>query len=120
MKMTLSLRSFQSKEDEAMYPTLPKFEGRPLFKPTLSVALALCALLGAGSAQRCFAGSSSQAAFASPEEAGRALASAIQEHDERAMTNILGGGIGLINSSSENASFKSIGRCTAGCVSPAQ
>ena len=57
-----------------MYPTLPKFEGRPLFKPTLSVALALCALLGAGSAQRCFAGSSSQAAFASPEEAGRALA----------------------------------------------
>jgi hypothetical protein len=85
-----------------MYPTLPKFEGRPLFKPTLSVALALCALLGAGSAQRCFAGSSSQAAFASPEEAGRALASAIQEHDERAMTNILGGGIGLINSDDQS------------------
>jgi hypothetical protein len=63
----------------------------------LSAALILCALLEAGSAQLCLARPSSQAAFPSPEDAGSALASAIQEHDERAMANILGGGIGLIS-----------------------
>jgi hypothetical protein len=98
MRLTLGLRSCQSKEDETMYPTGPRFEGRRLHTPTSSVALILCALLGAGSAQLCLAGTSSQAAFPSPEDAGRALASAIQEHDELAMTNILGGEIGLISS----------------------
>jgi hypothetical protein len=81
-----------------MRPTSHKFEGRPLRKPRLSVALVACALLGAASARLCLAGPSSQAAFSSPDDAGRALESAIREHDERAMTNILGGGIGLIGS----------------------
>jgi hypothetical protein len=56
----------------------------------------LCALLGLGS-RLCLAGASSQTAFASPDEAGRALLSAAQQLDERSVTRILGGGDELIS-----------------------
>jgi Protein of unknown function (DUF2950) len=58
----------------------------------------LCALLGAGSIKMCLAASSSQTAFASPDEASRALVSAVQADDERTMATILGGGSALIRS----------------------
>jgi hypothetical protein len=61
-----------------------------------SAALVVCALLGMGS-RLCLAEASSQTAFASPDEASRALVSAVQQHDERSVTRILGGGDGLIS-----------------------
>ena len=63
--------------------------------PAASAVLVLCALLGTGS-RLCLAGTSSQAAFPSPDEAGQALVSAIQQHDERQLTRILGGDGDLI------------------------
>ena len=61
----------------------------------VSAALVLCAFLGMGS-RLCLAEASSQTVFASSDEAGRALISAVQQHDERSVTRILGGGDGLI------------------------
>jgi hypothetical protein len=60
-----------------------------------SVALVLCALLGMGSGL-CLAASPSQTAFASPDEAGRALVTAVQHQDEPSVMRILGGGKELI------------------------
>jgi len=51
-------------------------------------SLAACAMFAAGSV--CLAGPSGQTTFASPESASRALASAVQRHDERAVSDILG------------------------------
>jgi hypothetical protein len=64
-------------------------------------ALALCALLGLGP-QLCLAEPSSQMTFPSPDEAGRALVSAVQEHDEQAVTKILGGGDELVSAGDQN------------------
>jgi hypothetical protein len=75
------------------------FEKRHL--PGPSAALVACALLVAGSAQLCLAGPSSQTTFPSPDDASRALVSALQEHDERAVAQILGGGSELISSDDE-------------------
>ncbi|MGO9933114.1 MAG: DUF2950 family protein [Steroidobacteraceae bacterium] len=65
---------------------------------TAAAALAACALLAAGSVELCAAAPSSQPTFASPDDAGRALASAVQERDEQAVKEILGGGSELISS----------------------
>jgi hypothetical protein len=75
-----------------------EFEHCPLRRPTASAALAAFALLLAGSFQLCLAQPSSQTTFRSPDDASRALFSAVQEHDERAVTEILGGRSELINS----------------------
>jgi hypothetical protein len=73
------------------------FEKRPLRRPTAGASLIACALLVAG--KLCLAGpSSSQTTFTSPDEASRALVSALQRHDEPAVTEILGGGSELIAS----------------------
>jgi hypothetical protein len=64
---------------------------------TASAALAVCALLLAGSTKLCLAGPSSQTTFPSPDDASRALVAAVQEHDERAVTKILGGERELIS-----------------------
>jgi Protein of unknown function (DUF2950) len=64
-----------------------------------SATLAVCALLAAGSAKPCLAEPSSQTTFPSPDDAGRALVSAVQEHDEGAVSKILGGGSELTSSS---------------------
>jgi hypothetical protein len=66
--------------------------------PRPSDALVACALLVAGSVNVCLAGPSSQTTFPSPDDASRALVSAAQEHDERAVTEILGGGSEIISS----------------------
>jgi hypothetical protein len=68
-----------------------RFEKRPLRRPTAGAALAACALLVAG--KLCLAATaSSQTTFTSPDEASRALVSALQRHDEPAVTEILGRG----------------------------
>jgi hypothetical protein len=66
-------------------------EGSPLRGLTGRVALTTFALLLAGPATL-LARSSSQPTFASPEDASRALLAAVQKHDERAVTKILGTG----------------------------
>jgi hypothetical protein len=94
MKKTLGRWSYRSKEIEKMDATsrgLDNFRG-----PVARAALVLCALVGLGSGP-CLAGASSQTVFASPDEAGRALVSAVQQHDERSVTRILGGGDELIS-----------------------
>jgi hypothetical protein len=66
-------------------------------RPTAN-ALVTCALLVAGSIKLCLAGPLIQTAFRSPDEASRALVSAVREHDERAVGKILGAGSDLISS----------------------
>ena len=75
-----------------------EFDKRHLPRPTASAAFVACALLVAGSVKLCLAGPSIQTTFQSPDDASRALISAAQEHDERAVTEILGGGSELISS----------------------
>jgi hypothetical protein len=65
---------------------------------SIAAAALVCALLGAASVQPCLAGPKSQTVFRSPDEAGGALMSAIEERDERAITKILGGRSDLIHS----------------------
>jgi len=84
-----------------MNATYHGFEKFPLPGPAAGAALVLCALLGVGP-QLCLAGPSSQMTFPSPDEAGRALVSAVQEHDERAVTKILGGGHELIGADDQD------------------
>ena len=74
------------------------FEKHRLPTSPAGAALAACALLAAGSVDLCLAAPSSQTTFASPDNASRALASAVQEHDEKAVRGILGGGSELISS----------------------
>jgi hypothetical protein len=96
MKTTLKLWSYRSKENQKMDATCRGIDELALGGPAASAALVLCALLGMGS-RLCLAGASSQTAFASPDEAGRALVSAVQQHDERSVMRILGGGDELIS-----------------------
>lgn len=79
-----------------MNATYRGFKRFPLPRPAAGAALVLCALLGVGP-QLSLAEPSSQMTFPSPEEAGRALVSAVQDHDEPAVTKILGGGHELID-----------------------
>jgi hypothetical protein len=79
-----------------MYATKCGFEKRPLRSSTAGVALAVSALLAA-SVKPCLAGPS-QTGFSSPDDASRALVSAAQEHDERAVIKVLGGESELIRS----------------------
>jgi hypothetical protein len=88
----------QSKEIATMRGTKNAFENLRLPISIGSAALAACALLAVGSVEPCLAAPSSQTTFASPDDASRALASAVQQHDERAVREILGGGSELISS----------------------
>jgi len=65
------------------------------------VKLAIFALVLIGSGQLCLARASSQTTFASPEDASRALFSAVQKRDEHTLTQILGAGTELLNSDDE-------------------
>ena len=94
MKSMLDRWSYRSKEIEKMDATYCRLDDLP--GPAASAALVLCALLGLGS-RLCLAGASSQTAFPSPDEAGRTLVSAVQQHDERSVTRILGAGDELIS-----------------------
>jgi hypothetical protein len=74
------------------------FKKDRLPKSTAFAALAACALLAAESVELCLAAPSSQTTFASPDDASRALASAVQRHDERAVRQILGAESELVSS----------------------
>ncbi len=71
-------------------------------------AVAAVLLLAAVAPRLCPAAPPSQATFASPEEASRALVGAVGRQDERAMTQILGGGRALI--SAEDATEDALDR----------
>ena len=86
------------KENEMMYEMNNELEGSPLRGLTARVALATFALLLAGPVTLCLARPLSQTTFASPEDASRALLAAVQKHDERAVTEILGAGADLVTS----------------------
>jgi hypothetical protein len=73
------------------------FEKHRLPRSTAGAALAMCALLAA-TVDLCLAAPSGQPTFASADDAGQALVSALQKHDERAVRMILGGGSELISS----------------------
>jgi len=64
-------------------------DGSPLREISTRVALTTFALLLAGPATL-LARPSTQTTFASPEDASRALLGAVQKHDERTVTEILG------------------------------
>jgi Protein of unknown function (DUF2950) len=96
MKTTRKLWSYRSKETEKMDATNCELDALPLRAPAASAALVLCALLGTGSAP-CLAGASSQTTFPTPDEAGRALVSAVQQHDEKSTARIVGGGDELVS-----------------------
>jgi Protein of unknown function (DUF2950) len=74
------------------------FETRPFARPTASAVLVAWALLLAVSVKPCLAGASGQTTFPSPDDASRALVSAVQEHDEQAVGKILGTGSDLVSS----------------------
>ena len=73
-------------------------EGEPIMRGTTGFALATFALLLGVSGQPCLARPPSQTTFPSPEAASRALYSAVQQHDEQALTQILGVGTELASS----------------------
>jgi len=75
-----------------------EFKKHRLLRTTVRATLAACALFAAGSVELCLAAASSQTTFESPDDASRALASAVRDHDERAVMEILGGGSELISS----------------------
>jgi Protein of unknown function (DUF2950) len=102
MKMTLGIWSRQFKEIEQMNIENGEFEKPSSLRPRPTAVLVVCALLGVGSATLCLAGPLSQTAFPSPEDASRTLVSAVQEHDERAVTKILGGGGGLVRTDDQD------------------
>jgi hypothetical protein len=98
MKMTPALQSSRLTEFEMKCDMNSGFEKRHFPRPTASAALVASALLLMASVKPCLAGASGQTTFPSPYYASRALVSAVQEHDERAVGKILGAGSELISS----------------------
>jgi hypothetical protein len=96
--MKMSVQPSRSKEIEMMRGMNSGHDKRHSLRPTASAALVACALLMVGSVKLCLAGPSIQTTFQSPDDASRALVSAAQKHDERAVTEILGGGSEIISS----------------------
>jgi hypothetical protein len=64
----------------------------------MKTTIATFTLLLAGSVQACLARPSSQTTFPSAEEASQALLTAVQRHDDRAVTQILGAGASFVTS----------------------
>src|ERR1700730_11523983 len=73
-------------------------ESSPLRGLTARVALTTSAVLVLGSVTLSLAGPLRQTTFPSAEDASRALVAAVQTHNERAVTNILGTGAELVTS----------------------
>jgi hypothetical protein len=88
----------QTKETEMTQEMNSELEGGPLRGLTPRVAVATFALLLAGPVTLSMAGPLRQTTFPSPEAASRALVAAVQAHDERAVTGILGAGADLVTS----------------------
>ena len=86
-----------------MQETKCRSERRLLPRSIATAALVACALLVAGPVRLCLAEPSSQTTFPSPDDASRALKSAVQEHDVGAVTKILGGGSELVSTDDKAA-----------------
>lgn len=99
----LGRRSSRPKGFEMMHVAKCRFERRLLPGSIVTAALVMCALLVAGPVKLCLAAPSGQATFASPDDASRALLLAVQDHDERTVTKILGGGSGFISTDDKAA-----------------
>jgi Protein of unknown function (DUF2950) len=83
---------------QMMHAMNSELEGSPLRGLTPKVAIATFAVLLAGPVTLSLAGPLRQTTFPSPEAASRALVAAVQSHDERAVTEILGAGADLVTS----------------------
>jgi hypothetical protein len=94
---TRQMMRASQKETEMMYEMKGQLEGSPLRGLTGRVALATFSLLLAGPATL-LARPLSQTTFASPEDASHALLAAVQKHDERAVSKILGTAAELVTS----------------------
>ena len=92
------LRANRPTEREMMRAMKSELKACPRRRRTASAALAIFALLLTGSVQLCLARPLRQTTFPSPEDASRALFAAVQRHDERAVTEILGAGTELVSS----------------------
>jgi hypothetical protein len=91
------IRTIRLKEKEMMHQMKGELEGSPLRGLRSRATLATVALLLTGPATLS-ARQLSQTNFASPEDASRALLAAVQKHDERAVTQILGTEAELVTS----------------------
>jgi hypothetical protein len=87
--------------EKEMHEMNSKVEGSPSFGATAHVGVAAFALLLTGPLTPCLAGPLRQTTFPSPDEAGRALVAAVEMHDERAVTRLLGTGADLVTSGDE-------------------
>jgi hypothetical protein len=87
-------------EKQMMHRRNSELEGSPLRGISTRAALTTFALLLAGPVT-VLARPSSQTTFASPEDASRALLAALQNHDDRAVTRILGAAGELVSSGDE-------------------
>jgi len=97
MKGIPEQRSRHTPEMNSMQATNRRLEKRYVRSLTAAAAFA-CVLLAGASAKPCLAGPPIETVFPSPDEASRALTSAVEEHDERAVAKILGGTNNLIHS----------------------
>jgi hypothetical protein len=97
MKGMPGQRSRRTQEMDTMQATNRRLESRYVPRLTAAAAFA-CALLAGGFAKPCLAGPPVETVFPSPAEASRALTSALEENDERAVAKILGGKDELIHS----------------------
>jgi hypothetical protein len=91
------MQASRLKGNERVHEMNSELEGSPLRGLTARVAIATFALLLAGPATL-LARPLSQTTFASPEDASHALLAAVQKHDERAVTRILGTGAEFVSS----------------------
>jgi hypothetical protein len=90
-----------TQETDMMHKMNSDLEGGPLRGLTGPVAVATFALLMAGPVTL-LARPLGQMTFASPEDASRALLTAVEKHDEQALTKILGAGADLVTSGDKN------------------
>jgi hypothetical protein len=99
MQMVRASRPTAKKQEKEMAREMNcKLQKRPLRRPTACAALATVAVLLTGFVQPAPARSSNQQTFPSPEDASNALLGAVQKHDERAETQILGAGAQILSS----------------------
>jgi hypothetical protein len=88
----------KKQENEMVHEMNGKLEKRALRRATANAALATFAMLLTGFVQPGLARPLNQTTFPSPEDASNALLAAVQKHDERAETQILGAGAEILSS----------------------
>ena len=92
------MRTILPEELEMTHGSNSELVNIPLGRPRTGAALATFALLLTGPVQLCLSRPLDQTTFRTPEDASHALVAAVQKHDERAVTHILGAGAELVTS----------------------